>query len=240
MSGAAIDYFNRSHLLHRVKEPVAWRARRRMYDRFVALTRPTAETKILDVGTTPDLDIPYNNFLERLYPHPSGITACSVEDCSNLERAFPGLSFRRIERRSLPAGDAEFDVAVSFAVLEHVGSREQQRAFLAEMARVSKCFLLYVPYRYFPVEMHTFVPFLHWLPAPWYRAVWRHIGLDFWADEANLNLMGVRELRPLLPAHGRTQVRLLRTLGVPSNIEVFWSGEAREIAGPTRSGVGSG
>ena len=63
----------------------------------------------------------------------------------------------------------------------------------------------------------------YWLPAPWYRAVWRRIGLEFWADDANLNLMGLRELGPLLPAQGRTQVRLLRTFGVPSNIEVWWT-----------------
>lgn len=193
-----------------------------MYDRFVALARPTERTRVLDVGATPDLEIAYNNFFERLHPHRAAVTACSIEDCSNLERAFPGLAFRRIEGRRLPAGDGEFDVAVSFAVLEHVGSRDEQRAFLAEMARVARSFLLYAPYRYFPVEVHTFVPFTHWLPAPAYRALWRGIGLGFWADEANLNLMGLRELRPLLPKHGHAEVRLLRTFGWPSNIEVWW------------------
>jgi hypothetical protein len=219
----AIDYFNRGHLLHRIKEPVAMRARKRMFGRFVELVRPGAQTRILDVGTTPDLEIRYNNFFERLYPHPARITACSMEDCSNLERAFPGLTFRRIEGRKLPAADREFDVAVSFAVLEHVGSRAQQREFIAEMARVADAFLLYAPYRYFPIEVHTFVPFLHWLPAPWYRAVLRRMGHGFWAEEANLNLMGLRELEPLLPAHGHARVRLLKTFGVPSNIEVYWT-----------------
>ena len=226
-SPEAIDYFNRGHVLHRLKEPIAWRARVRMFERFMALFRPTAETRVLDVGTTPDLAISYNNFFERLYPHPARLTACSVEDCSNLERAFPGLSFRRITSRKLPAADREFDLAVSFAVLEHVGSRDQQREFIAEMARVADAFLLYAPYRYFPVEVHTFVPFLHWLPAPWYRAVWRRTGLGFWADEANLNLMGLAELGPLLPAHGHVRVRLLRTFGWPSNIEVSWTREHR-------------
>jgi hypothetical protein len=233
----AIDYFNRDHLLHRVKEPVARRARVRMFERFMALARPGAETRVLDVGTTPDLEISYNNFFERLYPHPARLTACSVEDCSNLEAAFPGLAFRRIHGGRLPAADREFDVAVSFAVLEHVGSRARQREFIAELTRVADAFLLYAPYRYFPVEVHTFVPFLHWLPAPWYRAVWRRIGLDFWADEANLNLLGLRELRPLLPTHGHTQVRLLRTFGVPSNIEVWWTREGLRGTSPSRPGA---
>lgn len=218
-----VDYFNRNHPLHWAKERVAWRARVRMYQRFLELVCPTEGTRILDVGTTPDLAISYNNFLERLYPRPSRITACSVEDCTNLEREFPGLTFRTIAGSDLPAGDREFDVAVSFAVLEHVGSRARQLHFLAEMARVSNRFLLYAPYRYFPIEMHTFLPLTHWLPARSYRAIWRRLGLSFWAEEDNLNLLGLRELGPLLPSFGRAKIRLLRTFGLPSNIEVYWT-----------------
>ena len=88
-------------------------------------------------------------------------------------------------REDLPFHDGEFDAAVSFAVLEHVGSEPRQRHFLSELARVASAFVVYTPYRYFPVEMHTFLPFTHWLPAPWYRAMWSRLGLKFWADEQN-------------------------------------------------------
>jgi SAM-dependent methyltransferase len=202
---------------------VAWRARVRMYRRFEALVRPTAATRVLDVGCTPDLNTAYNNFFERLYPYPARLTACSIEDCSNLERVFPGLSFRPIVDRRLPAADREFDAAVSFAVLEHVGSNERQREFLAEMARVSNAFVLYTPYRWFPVEVHTIVPFLHWLPAPWYRPVLKRLGFGFYAEEENLNLLGRRDVRRLLPARGRATLRLLKTFGLPSHIEVHWT-----------------
>ena len=47
--------------------------------------------------------------------------------------------------------------------------------------------------------------------------------MRFWAEESNLNLMGLRELEPLLPTFGRARVRLLRTFGVPSNIEIHWT-----------------
>lgn len=217
-----IDYFNRDHVLHRIKVRVALRARERMYQRVLAVTRPTRETRILDVGTTPDLQTPYNNFFERGYPHPDRLTACSIEDCSNLESAFPGLTFRRTEGVTLPFQDMEFDVALSFAVLEHVGSQSNQQRFLAELARVSHTFLVYTPYRYFPVEMHTFLPFSHWLPARCHRAFWRMLGLEFWADERNLNLLSIRTLKRLLPSFGRSKIRLLRTWGWPSNIELHW------------------
>src|SRR5262245_47928098 len=120
------DYFNRGHPLHWLKARVAMRARARMYRRVLDFARPGRETRIVDVGATPDLGIAYGNFFERWYPHPDRVTVCSTEDCSALERAFPGLRFRLIRGDRLPFDDREFDLAVSFAVLEHVGSTAQQ------------------------------------------------------------------------------------------------------------------
>ena len=218
----AIDYFNREHVLHRVKAHVALRARRRMYERVLALARPSPSSRVLDVGTTPDVSIAYNNFFERWYPHTRQLTACSIEDCSGLEAHFPGLTFRRTDGRRLPFEDGAFDLAVSFAVLEHVGSAADQRRFLGELARVSRAFVAYTPYRYFPIEVHTLLPLTHWLPARVYRPLWARLGLHFWASEDNLNLLSVRTLRPLLPASGRARIRLVRTFGWPSNLEVHW------------------
>jgi hypothetical protein len=111
-----------------------------------------------------------------------------------------------IEGRNLPFREGEFDLAVSFAVLEHVGAEHDQRHFLSELARVANQFIVYTPYRYFPVEMHTFVPFLHWFPADIYRTAWRKAGLAFWADELNLNLLSVAAARRLLPLGELTKI----------------------------------
>jgi hypothetical protein len=222
LSDGTIDYFNARHPLHLLKERAALNARRRMYHRVLDLARPTRLTRVLDVGTTPDLELPYNNFFERWYPHWDRLSACSIEDCSNLEAQFPGMSFRPITGDGLPYGDREFDLALSFAVLEHVGSAEKQRRFLAELARVAQAFVLYTPYRYFPMEMHTLLPLAHWLPVRWHRALLRSLGMTFWADEENLNLLSVRSIRPLLPAGGRADIRLIWSVGFPSNLEVYW------------------
>jgi hypothetical protein len=218
----SIDYFNRDHALHGVKTRFALRARRRMYDRVLKVAMPSRETRVLDVGVTPDLKIPYNNFFERWYPHTDRLTVCSIENCRNLEAHFPGLTFRLIEGRNLPFREGEFDLAVSFAVLEHVGAEHHQRHFLSELARVANQFIVYTPYRYFPVEMHTFFPFLHWLPSGIYRAALRKVGLAFWADERNLNLLSVGAVKRLLPSRGYPSIRLLTTCGWPSNIEIHW------------------
>jgi len=153
------------------------------------------------------------------------LSACSIEDCSLLEAYFPGLRFRLSDGRSLPFHDHEFDLAVSFAVLEHVGGSEEQRHFLSELARVSRAFIAYTPYRYFPIEMHTLIPLTHWLPTAAYRALWLRMGMEFWADEGNLNLLSIRAVKALLPRSGYARLRLMRTFGWPSNIEVYWRRE---------------
>jgi hypothetical protein len=218
----SIDYFNRRHPLHALKERVALSARRRMFERVMDAVRPTPQTRVVDVGTTPDLQLAYNNFFERWYPYPDRLDVCSIEDCSNLEASFPGVRFTAITGDGLPYADRQFDVAVSFAVLEHVGSAARQRHFLAELARIADSFVVYTPYRYFPIEMHTLLPLLHWLPLAQHRAILRAIGMAFWADENNLNLLSVRALRPLLPAGGNADVRLVSTMGWPSNLEIHW------------------
>jgi len=235
----AVDYFNRNHPLHAVKERVALSARRKIYERVIGLARPGPDTKVLDVGVTPDLEIPYNNFFERWYPHTRQITTSSIEDCSNLERAFPGITFQQTDDVRLPFADRSFDLALSFAVLEHVGSAEQQRRFVAELSRVARAFVLYTPYRYFPVEMHTLLPFTHWLPNRWYRALWRRIGLSFWAEESNLNLVTFTDAHALLPTAGRGEVRCVRVMGWPSNIEVFWQEDEGKASAGHRGGRSS-
>lgn len=231
MGELSIDYFNRDHLLQPIKIRLAMGARRRMCERVIQLAKPNGDTSILDVGTTPDMKLPYNNFFERWYPHTSRLVACSIEDCSNLETLFAGLRFTRLEGRRLPFPDRQFDVALCFAVLEHVGARENQGLLLSELARVAHQFVVYTPYRYFPVEMHTFWPLVHWLPPKWHRAVWRTCGQPFWADEANLNLLSLRSLQAILPKNGTASVRLLKTLGWPSNIEIHWSANPGLIQG---------
>ena len=227
------DYFNRGHPLHWLKARLAIRARARMYRRVLDFARPRREARIVDVGASPDLGVAYSNFFERWYPYPDCVTVCSTEDCSALERVFPGLQFRLIRGDRLPFDDGEFDLAVPFAVLEHVGSAARQRRFVEELARIAPAFVAYTPYRYFPVEMHTLLPLLHWLPARLHRRLLKRLGLAFWAEESNLNLLSRREARALLPASGAGTARLLWTAGLPSNIELTW-----RAGGPDSRAVG--
>ena len=111
---------------------------------------------------------------------------------------------------------------------------------MGELARAAPAFIAYTPYRYFPVEMHTLLALLHWLPVRWHRRLLKRLGLAFWADEANLNLLSRREARSLLPPSGSGTVRLLWTAGWPSNIELTWRAGGRTAARPAIGRRGGG
>ena len=214
----SIDYFSKDHRLRKVATKVALRAREKMYRQFVAAIPFDDTTTVIDIGVTPDRDLADSNFFERLYPHPERLTATSIEDASFLEEQHPGLTFVRTDGATLPFTDGQFGIAFSSAVVEHVGDRAAQRRFVEEMCRVSDRFFLTTPNRWFPIELHTFLPFVHWLPQRWHQAVLRRLGLRFWAETANLDLLTADELRGLFPADAVVRISRNRTLGWCSNL----------------------
>ena len=112
-------------------------------------------------------------------------------------------AYRRIEaNRPLPFADKAFDIAVSNAVLEHVGSRPHQAAFVRELCRVAKTVFISVPNRYFPVEHHTAIPLLHFWTRSFELAC-RWLGKAEWADESNLILMSWQRPRRAGAGRGR-------------------------------------
>lgn len=123
--------------------------------------QPTPSSRILDVGVS-DVISDAANVLERSYPFPEKVTACGVGECIEFQREYPNIAYRRIEPNTrLPFDDNAFDVAMANAVLEHVGSHENQRLFVSELARVSRRAFITVPNRFFPIEHHTAIPLLH-------------------------------------------------------------------------------
>lgn len=187
-------------------------------DRFLSRMRPTETASVLDVGVT-SLPSPLENALEHYYPWPHRLTAAGTEDCAFLEERHPGLRFVRVRRAgALPFEDGAFDLGFSNATLEHVGGRKEQALFVRELARVARRCFIATPNRWFPVELHTRLPFLHWLPAPAFRAVLRGLGLDFYSEEENLNLLSARELLALAPPRCKAALVRHRFLGLTSNL----------------------
>ena len=195
--------------------------RSRMFERFCRLAKLAPESTILDVGVTMDRLRPSANYLEAWYPHKEMITAVGLENAKFLEECYPGVRFVEANGLELPFPDRSFDVAFSSAVLEHVGSATNQIRFVQELSRVAdKAIFLTTPNRWFPIELHTSLPLVHWLPRRTSRAIMAKLGVGFYADEANLNLVSRRDLLSMTTqvAGFAFEVESISLIGWPSNL----------------------
>jgi len=185
----------------------AW-SRRRKLELFLRELRPTPEMTVVDVGVTDtggeDL-YGTHNFFEAQYPWPAQITAVSTQYLARFSAAFPQVHAVRADGRALPFEDGAFDVGFSNAVLEHVGGRDDQRAFVGELCRVARRVFLATPNRWFPVDSHTLVPFAHWLPRTARERIYGTLRRD---EGLGVELLRPGELLDLFPAG--TRPRLLR------------------------------
>jgi SAM-dependent methyltransferase len=155
-------------MVRRVASRVSMRSRERKLAQFLELLAPGPETTVVDVGVT---NAPFaagstDNFFEALYPWPGQITAVGHTELDRFAAAFPAVRVVRADGRDLPFTDGAFDLGFSNAVVEHVaGGRDGQRRFVHELCRVAGRVFLTTPNRFFPLEVHTLVPFAHWLPT---------------------------------------------------------------------------
>ncbi|MFC5527006.1 methyltransferase domain-containing protein [Rhodanobacter ginsengisoli] len=198
--------------------------RRRMYSRFLRDVAICKNDSLLDVGVTSDRSYEASNYIEAWYPHKDRVTALGIDDASFLEQQYPGMKFIQASGLDMPFEDRSFDVVHSSAVIEHVGSYENQIKFVLECARVSrKAVFLTTPNRWFPVEFHTVLPLLHWLPKTWFRAALRACGMSFFASEENLNLLSSRECRRIAAALPDFDVSVSSVAlgGWPSNLLII-------------------
>ncbi len=76
------------------------------------------------------------------------------------------------------------------------------------------------PNRWFPVEFHTVLPLLHWLPPAAFRAILRSLGKEFYAREETLNLLSSSVLTAAARSAGiaHLPVRSVGMLGWPTNL----------------------
>lgn len=176
---------------------------------------------VLDVGVMAEATTVSSNFFEKHFPAKDKIIALSNQDAAFLETTYPGLRFKRGDAKKLPFEDTSLDVVFSSAVIEHVGAEDEQRQMLAECFRVARQgVFLTTPNRWHPLEVHTLLPLLHWLPKRVHRRLLNRLGLKFYAREANLNLLDERTLSRFCRELGVRQfsVKRVRTAGFTSNL----------------------
>ncbi len=185
-------------------DAVSLRSRRRKLRLFLDEMRPTVDSTVVDVGAD---EVGFggaggqdgcatHNFFEELYPWRERITAVGLHDGAGFRERYPEIAYVQGDGCALPFRDREFDLYFSNAVIEHVGDPDRQRAFVLEALRVAERVFVTTPNRWFPVEVHTRLPLVHWLPRPASNRAY-DLARKPWAKENRL--LSPAELRALFP-----------------------------------------
>jgi SAM-dependent methyltransferase len=185
----------------RLSDAISLRSRRRKFALFMETIAPTAETSVLDLGVD---DAVFGdrsgcgtlNFFEEYYPWRERITALGLHEGARFRQRYPEVRYVQGDALALPFADGEFDIVFSNAVIEHVGGRDEQRRFVAEALRVASRAFVTTPNYWFPIEVHTRLPLVHWLPRTLEHRVY-DLTRRPWAKENSL--LGPRALRGLFP-----------------------------------------
>lgn len=176
---------------------ISTKNRQKKYQYFLQQMKPDVNTQILDVGFTDDDPYPGINFLERNYPYQRNITALGIEEAPKFKKNFPEVKVVMYDGEVFPFADKTFDIAWSNAVIEHVGGYDKQVLFLSELLRTSKNIFITTPNRWFPIEVHTRLPFLHYLPKNIFDKLLPLFGRG-WAAGDYMNLLGVSDIKKML------------------------------------------
>jgi hypothetical protein len=215
-----VDYFWRDHPLARIQAKMSLQARRRIF----AIVRKflSAGDTVLDVGATPDLKRVDSNCFPRFFIEDGhSITMSSIEDISSLRDEFPGVELLSGKNlKEIVDSGRTWDWVFSSAVLEHVGSEKSQADFIRECYGLCRKGAIFTtPNRGHWLEFHTKLPFLHWLPKVVHRSILRVLGLKFWAQEKNLNLLKNSDLLRLSSGIGAlVENSEVSSLGMKSNL----------------------
>ena len=142
------------------------------------------------------------------------------------------------EDEPLPFGDKDFDIVISNSVIEHVTlpkdscmtsvpqrewvskSLHRQRQFATEIRRVGKTYFVQTPHKSFPLETHTWLPFVNLLNHNQTVSLVRltdkywikHCGYVDW------NLLSPTEMKGLFPD---AEFYIERFLGLPKSIIAY-------------------
>lgn len=214
----------------RVAVRVSGRNRERKLRLFMDTFRPDSTTRVLDVGFAEGSWMPDANYLEQHYPWPRQLTALSIDEPVEGPRWYPEVTFVQYDGRHFPFEDAQFDIAWSNAVLEHIGGHERQVLFIRELMRVAKAVWLTTPNRGFPIDSHSLIPLAHWLPPKARDAIYLSFGRT-WATSDFCNLLYRRDLVRLLSEAGVTQYRVI------TNRLMCWPMEFIVAAGASGQGA---
>jgi len=156
-------------------------------------------TNALDIGTTKDNKNKSSNIIIKNLKNINSFKSISNQKItSNFFVKKKKISITK-NLSNIIIKEFSSDLVISSATIEHVGGIKNQRKMIENVIKLSKkMFILTTPNRNHPIEFHTKIPFIHWLPNRIYRNLLKLIGLRFYSNEKNLNLLSEKDLVKLM------------------------------------------
>jgi SAM-dependent methyltransferase len=203
-----------SRLMHAISD-AAREKRARMFRNAFELTETT---RILDLGSETGRNI--HAVLRGTRVQPKNVYICDIHEplvSAGAERyGFTPVVAR--DGEALPFEQQSFDIVYCSSVIEHVTlpkaelwqerserrfvekSHERQLGFANEIRRLGRQYFVQTPYRGFPIESHSWLPFMGWLPRPVLLPVMRFTNA-VWVKSTNPDwrLLNRREMQELFP-----------------------------------------
>jgi SAM-dependent methyltransferase len=175
-------------------------------------------TKILDLGSENGTNI--FNVLQGTNFKPENVYIADINP-EAVEYGKKNFGFNAVlidEADKLPFPDKFFDIVYCSSVIEHTtvpksdlwkwksgkefksASWKRQKEFAEEIIRLGKQYFVQTPSKTFPIESHTWLPLVGYLPREIFLPVLK-ISNRFWVKQAepDFNLLGNREMQELFP-----------------------------------------
>jgi len=186
---------------------------------------------ILDLGSED------GSYMGRYYPFPEDVVLADIEEEPMREgKALFGFRGYKVIKpnEGLPFDDGEFDVVWCNSVIEHVTvSRDEmskmtdsefrksaeahQALFAKEIERIGKRYFVQTPSLHFPIESHSWIPLVQYLPQPKRWNLSRRLKntwIKMW--RADFHLYEIKRFRRDFPT--ATQINIERAFGLPKSL----------------------
>lgn len=177
----------------------------------------------LDVGTTEENKLKSSNFFLKK------LTKIKIKKSITNQNIRKGL-FKKVLKKSIVSNfssnqiaNFRSDLVISSATIEHVGSFKNQLKMIKNISKLTnKIFFITTPYRFFPIDFHTKLPFIHMLPKKIHRFILTLLFLDEYSKEENLNLLNLHEIDTLIKKINKKDfyivVDKIKLFGLVSNL----------------------
>ena len=165
------------------------------------------DESILDIGSG-------NGAALECFNVTNPIVAVDVEPKESVWLTQPNVTFQLADGTCLPFSDRAFPVAFSNSVIAHV-PEHRWSAFAHEVARVADRYFVQTPNRWFPIEPCSLVPFVHFLPARWRRALNKRFTAEWLSHGHDCSHLTARQLRHLFPD---AKIHRERVLGLTKSL----------------------